>query len=64
MTAPQPQLVILGGINGAGKTTTAEAIAQLPELADAIFLNPDKVAAAIRAANPGLPQAKAEYSPD
>lgn len=61
MTAPQPNLVILGGINGAGKTTTAEAVAQFPELVDAIFLNPDKVTAAIRAADPGLPQAQAEF---
>lgn len=47
MSAKPPIAVIVGGINGAGKTTVAEMLARRRRLANATFLNPDKVAAAL-----------------
>lgn len=61
MSHQGPTLAILGGINGAGKTTTAERLATLPPYANAVFLNPDKITAAIRLAEPELPLSTAEF---
>ena len=54
MIDEQPLLIILGGINGAGKSTLAREIAEDPPTAHLVFLDPDKIAAAVRRTRPEL----------
>ena len=54
MSDDPPLLVILGGINGAGKSSLARRLAMAPDTAHLVFLDPDKIAAAVRHARPAL----------
>lgn len=54
MSGDTPLLIILGGINGAGKSSLARRLAMAPDTAHLVFLDPDKIAAEVRRARPGL----------
>lgn len=63
MSAAAPVWVaIIGGINGAGKSTTAAWLRADPDLADAEFLDPDRIATSIAARRPTLTQAAANFA--
>lgn len=59
MTAPV--FVLICGINGAGKSTLADALAERPALSRVPFLNPDRLAAGYRQAEPSLTRAAADF---
>lgn len=50
----RPVFIIVCGINGAGKSTLADALALSPDLAGLPFLNPDRLSASYRLADPAL----------
>ena len=56
----RPVFVIVCGINGAGKSTLADARAQSPDLAGVPFLNPDRLSARYRVADPALSREAAD----
>ena len=62
MSGRRPTLIILGGINGAGKSSAAARMANQPAFATAAFLDPDKAAARIRAAQPHLSETAANFA--
>jgi predicted ABC-type ATPase len=63
VTADDPVwIAILGGINGAGKSTTAARLRADPDFADAQFLDPDRIAAAIAAYKPAVSTAVANFA--
>lgn len=57
-----PQLVILGGINGAGKSSLARRLALEPGMDKVVFLDPDKIAADLRRADPALGLVAANFA--
>jgi len=56
----RPVFVVVCGINGAGKSTLADALAGSPELARLPFLNPDRLSADYRVADPALSREAAD----
>ena len=56
----RPVFVIVCGINGAGKSTLADALARSPDLAGLPFLNPDRLSASYRVADPALSRETAD----
>jgi predicted ABC-type ATPase len=56
----RPVFVVVCGINGAGKSTLADALAGSPELAILPFLNPDRLSADYRVADPALSREAAD----
>ena len=56
----RPVFVIVCGINGAGKSTLADALARSPDLAGLPFLNPDRLSASYRVADPALSREAAD----
>ena len=63
MTAGDPTwIAIVGGINGAGKSTTTQQLRTDPDFADAVFLDPDRIAASVAARNPSLTSAGANFA--
>jgi predicted ABC-type ATPase len=56
----QPVFVIVCGINGAGKSTLADSLARSPDLTGLPFLNPDRLSASYRVADPALSREAAD----